>query len=168
MRFGSGANSASEAAERPGLLLCLVGGVVEEEGELREGVGAGAQNGAVAMCSRRRTASAGGACRCVRRGRKGCGSDCFCECGTSPLGISSSPKPESSPPTMARRSIVGCARRKARRAGVGSVRGAVDVRGARDVGDGVVGVLGVADDGLLDVSSGGKTVRLRRVERWIC
>jgi hypothetical protein len=40
----------------------------------------------VAMYLRRRTVSAGRACRCVSCGRKGCGSDCFCECRTSPQG----------------------------------------------------------------------------------
>ncbi|KAJ6508618.1 hypothetical protein C8R45DRAFT_967963 [Mycena sanguinolenta] len=117
------------------------------------------------MPSRMRTASAGGACRCVRRGRNGtiavCLSSSACCCCGSSGGSSSSPKPDSSPPMTARRSSVGCARTKARRRVVGSVRvgwsvvGVVGILGGADTGDGVLG------------GSGGKIVRLRSAGKLI-
>ncbi|KAJ6518230.1 hypothetical protein C8R47DRAFT_1086375 [Mycena vitilis] len=147
-RFGSGASSANDAADSfvaaspalgAGLARALVPATtavlpsssaidVALEAEFvvvsaGGGGGRGGANGARAMRSRRRTERLGGACRCVRCGRKGCVS-------TSPFALlfsvpfPGSPERESSgsastsaQPTTASRSSVGCARRNVRSAG---------------------------------------------------
>ncbi|KAJ7508114.1 hypothetical protein B0H11DRAFT_1966683 [Mycena galericulata] len=129
--LGSRARSASNAAERPcapSFFAGVVGGAV--------------YGGAVAMRSRRRIASAGGACRCVSLGRN---------TPVPPFGFKFAVAPSrasagSSAPTRASRSRVWCAARKASSAGMSTADFHLDLGagGEEEEDPPGVGVLGMS------------------------
>ncbi|KAJ7456422.1 hypothetical protein B0H11DRAFT_2065894 [Mycena galericulata] len=105
-------------------------------------VGGAVYGGAVAMRSRRRIASAGGACRCVSLGRN---------TPVPPFGFKFAVAPSrasagSSAPTRASRSRVGCAARKASSAGMSTADFHLDLGagGEEEEDPPGVGVLGMS------------------------
>ncbi|KAJ7508125.1 hypothetical protein B0H11DRAFT_1966706 [Mycena galericulata] len=137
--FGSGARSASDAAERPCTPSFFVGAGVEVESAVTAGVVGGAvYGGAAAMRSRRRIAIAGGACRCVSRGRNTPAPPFAVTFAVAPSSASAG----SSALTRASCSRVRCATRKASSAGMSTADLSVGEQEEDPPGVGVLGVSG--------------------------